>query len=367
MNASVLDRPLHATPTLEPTKTRLSFQDAVQAVADNSRLKAMLNGTEEPHNWHEAVNADLATGNNLLVHLAEDLTRITGQTVSIDAAHTLFSEVHKAVCADYPDVMSRITAIHTSFVAALRVMIWHVRSRITANRLRNSTERVERQISGRQTNVYHETKSSFFPMTEIVTRGDTAVVSFCQPTDHGEKLYDIKLASFAFICPDDFPRSIPGSAKKKLDILRTTHFNYHPKILDGVLIEKVEIQTTKKEFVYSYDPDPALVIHLGLFFPPFAVDYWDDKIVKAEPPSVPAVNGYALFYLALLMQLLHIPLWMACLNGPVAGLLLAVVGSCLLVLTFIGGFIRGCQYENAVIRRNEWFGNHLIGRHNLTL
>jgi hypothetical protein len=59
----------------------------------------------------------------------------------------------------------------------------------------------------------------------------------------------------------------------KLAVLEKTHFDYHPKVLTEVLVKKTEMATQEEHYLWQYDHDLALVIHLGLSYPPFAVNY----------------------------------------------------------------------------------------------
>lgn len=59
----------------------------------------------------------------------------------------------------------------------------------------------------------------------------------------------------------DYTGFLPRRARRKLDALARTHFDYRPVVVEGTLVEeRVE--------------DPALALRLGEGFPDLAVDYW---------------------------------------------------------------------------------------------
>lgn len=84
---------------------------------------------------------------------------------------------------------------------------------------------------------------------------------------------------------DDFTRHIPQRVKNKINVLKSTRFNYLPKILDGgpveyetlltrdLLVANANARAYKRRLTFEFDP--ALTIEL--LGDRYVIDYWTEE------------------------------------------------------------------------------------------
>lgn len=278
----------------EAVPGRMSFQDAAKAVLDNSRLKALSEGRGNANEWPQAIAADCAAMTDLYVKLAEDLTRITGVKATHLTSFTpsMFSE---ACAKPYPDTQARAAGLWDYLRKATEN--WH---RMTVHRIASESAVVNRRKPVGKRETRNATTELFarivYPLFPVEHKGDTATFLGLGAGVGGEKLYEVKLAGFSYADPDDHPMNMPASVQAKLAVLKSTHFNYHPKVLRGVQVAKKDVTLEESVRYRQYDPDPALVIHFGLEFKPFVAEFWEEPLSRNEstPANQPSLRDAAL-------------------------------------------------------------------------
>jgi len=372
--------PLHTPITLNEKPRRQSFQDAVEAVLADSKLKALLSsldqseGTEEgiTPEWHTALEADIAAADNLLTRLAEDLTKITGIKVVVGHTTAFWQKAHDAAKKGYTSPILRVRALYRAWVEGVNSLMARVSKAINDSKVKKH-ERIERSAGSE----WKVIECSVFPCVQVQIDNDACSFEFPLPTHHGEKLYKINLATFSFRPPDDYPMSIPDSAKRKLEVLKTTNFDFHPQILDGILVDKQAVLTTKREWV-RYTSDPALTIHFGLNYPHFVVDYWDHTPGQHEQP--PKVHNWLLACGFLAISYIFVLLWMLfslipyqeAPGGPGLPPWMPKLewNWWLFAITFplvISGIVALCWHNSERKQRSTFDSQHLVGRHSITI
>lgn len=268
---------------------RLSFQDAAAAVVANSRLKA-LQESGQPEEWPTALNEDCGAANALFQILAADLSKITGLPVTIRPFTV--TRLNDAISQHYPDTATRLKALAEEFAKVFAEDARRLINSIAGNAVLDGTYSHTVQSGRREIHVYNKT---VFPLTPVRHVGDTAIFFALGAGVGGEKLYEVTLATYAYVHPDDHVMKVPSSVQAKVAALRTTTLDYSPKILRGTQIAKKEV-ALHKEIVYErYDPDPALVINFGLDYPPHVVEFWEEPFHRnhSTPANPPAFAKYA--------------------------------------------------------------------------
>jgi hypothetical protein len=133
------------------------------------------------------------------------------------------------------------------------------------------------------------------------------VIKFDFVDEFGWISYGHELASFSLKSPDDFTRSVPKRVRRKLEILKTTHFDYSPKILDGALLYKEETLPVQR--------DPGLTLCVGEDRPLILCDFWSE-------PSAANLKGWTKHYSARFFSnflfVYSVPLLIAALAGRAA-------------------------------------------------
>ena len=112
-----------------------------------------------------------------------------------------------------------------------------------------------------------------FPMGQIsyfsAPGVSTFKAEFTLPlVDH--KCHQITMQDASFKHPDDFTRSIPPHAKRKLAALSQTNFDYQPMILDGELTRDHVVGKRQPFLLALQDPAIAIDIDGGKY----AIDHW---------------------------------------------------------------------------------------------
>lgn len=260
--------------------TRLSFMDSITELCLNCNLARLVN----PDHWPLAANDDIAAANTLFSHLAEDLTAITGVKCHPYEYDGIFDVV---AYHPYNSVEERVAALKAEFVKAVQDRVRFVLTMLRKNYIQDDQTRVLKKewSGGREYNVYAKT---IYPLTPVSFTKDIAGFKFPHGKGQNRKVYEFGLSTWALVDPGDHNMSIPIRTMQKLEVLKTTHFNYHPKILRGVLVRKAEVEMERREFVRVFNPDPALVVHLGWQMA-FVCDYWEDPAAKEDMPPEPFV------------------------------------------------------------------------------
>ena len=263
-------------PPAEAVDTRRSFMDAVTDLCQNCHLAQL----ENPAEWPDAANADIAAANTLFRFLAEDLTAITG----VKCHPPVFTDVlDTAGYQSYKTVEDRVAGLKAAFVQAVQDRVRQALKAMRENYIADDRSRVvKRERLGRsEYNVYAKT---IYPLTPVDFFQDVAMFKFPHGKGQERKVYEFGLSTWAMVAPDDHNMSIPIRTMQKLEVLKTTHFNYHPKVLRGVLVRKSEVEMNKREFFRTFNPDPALVVHLGWQMA-FVCDYWEDPAANEDIPA----------------------------------------------------------------------------------
>lgn len=341
-----------------PTPKRLSWQDACNALLRDSRLKALAEGEGEPTKWAEALNADVDAADTLLANLAEDLTRITGVTAKAPSMRGLLA---KQANAHYPSPLERVKTLwktfHYQFSSYQAGCINNIANRAIQTDKSNLIKS-ERKY-GVQTDTYGKT---FYPCYPVSHLGDTAEFKFVHSSRQAERLYRVRLATPSYVDPQDHTMAMPQRVHDKLEVLKTTHFDYAPKVLRGVQVGKDnEVMTEDVRSYYHYDPDPALVVHFGLQHRPHVVDFWEEpaknEVVPIGSDVWSFVGCIAVALLLAVLAVAGVSTWWTRDWHVVADL--ACTGGGLIAALFAVGFVMGGrEYLNP---------KNLIKRHQLEL
>jgi len=282
------------TTTLEPIRTTLAtqlpppteasrpkFHEAYWAVLNNSRLKRIIDGLEPATNWTNAINEDVANAHQFIRNFAADMSRITGRRMDIEGTQRLFSvKQPEHSCGSLKE---RLEKVHSEFESSFRSAVLGMKKNLKSIR--------EKEWG------FIKTKNHFLPISKIEitgtpSTGETllesggAVAGFTHlGVDHVVR--SIQFAEPCFKPVDDFTRSIPKHAQRKLKVLESTHYDYEPKILDGVLVsEKEEQRATPFQDWCEWMQDPALAIRIdgptqgsyrddtAAAFDRYAIDFW---------------------------------------------------------------------------------------------
>ena len=249
----------------EQKKTRRTFGEAIEKVLDESKLRKI--SLSEEGDWIEAFNYDINKAHQIVDKLAEDLTRITGKRVVRKSKLEL-----KTAYQTFRNNKDRVAAIWDEFKIKFPQWVKECVGKLKA---------IDQETYNHQTYAYT------FPLQVLpatVSEPKHDVIKFNFTDEFGWQAGEFALASFSLKSPDDFTRNIPKRAKKKLEILKTTHYDYNPKILDGALLYK-------REIVPPLARDPGLALNLGENYASLLCDFWSEPsqdtfknrlIVKAQ-------------------------------------------------------------------------------------
>jgi hypothetical protein len=243
--------------TVSVATQKLTFHEAVDQLLAESELKKI----DTTDGWARALNVDLARLGRILDNLAQDLSLISGRKVVCESKMEL-----KSLTGDFDSLEDRVRAVSKEFQDKVPDFVQTVLANLKSVEIKG--------FSGVEL-------AYTFPLEHIGKnniKGDSLRFHFTD--DVGHKAYNIRLAGFSFVCPDDFPKRVPDRVKQKLDLLPNTTYRYDPKILEGILIEKklVVLQTTRPigEF------DPGLVLSLGGDYGWILCDYWTEPVNEEE-------------------------------------------------------------------------------------
>lgn len=342
---------------------RKSFQDGVADLLASSRLKAIADGTAAPETWPLALNADCLAATTFFAKFADDLTRITGRTAHGVPFHV--GQFSPIAANPFPDTKTRAVALWERF----QVMFGR------------RADAAIRDIGGKAVKVLHDDvlsvtrtgrrevvryNRSVYPLFPVKHQGDLATFTALSTGAGGEKLYAVALATHRYVDPGDHVMRVPASVQAKLAVLRTTHFEYHPKVLTGTQVAKQEVVFEEERRYSQYDPDPALCIHFGLAYPPFVAEFWEEPLSANEPKPVvlPRMTPYLAWAGA--FSLIGAFLFVVAVRGLIDGyFVLPAVQTVFGALMFFLAWCRLSGYRTAVDAAWKTVGT--VPRHDLHL
>ena len=152
--------------------------------------------------------------------------------------------------------------------------------------------------------------------------------------DH--RIHELRMRDISYKCPDDFTRSIPAHAKRKLAVLQQTKFDYQPKILDGELTnDYVKISRRFVPILSEVVRDPAIAI--TICERKFAVDHW------YEPYQSDLQRAWTSFHTSPKWAYsVLFPLWMVAIYAlylATSNITLSLAGGVMVILSLLIGMI----------------------------
>lgn len=207
---------------------RPTFKEAYNAVLANSWLAKITREEYNPEIWVEAVNHDLREANFFIQRFLSDIFILTGVRFECEG------KIELNLSKSYSSLELRVKGLEYEFGCRFAQTVQQV---------------VEGVCSGE-----NKKYGRFLPIDHLKFIGDTC--SFGHLDVDG--LHKISLCNYCLRRVDDYPKKIPASAKKRLNLLSKTSMDYSPKILDGLKVHEQVIGKPRLHF--EINPDPALVI-----------------------------------------------------------------------------------------------------------
>lgn len=241
-------KPVRSTTTVEErTDTRDTFEEAVNKIGRHMK-ELVEQGSEDRNAFRDASRADRLEAEVFFKKFAEDLSLVCGRKCSVPPGMVEGLRWHDDD--------------HEWFVGKFKTIVREVVQRLKCHQI------VKINFLGFPFN---------FPASVVDWKEDQVAVFQAIAPENEKVVKEYKLAEASLKHPEDFTRSVPRAATKKLGLLQKTHFNYTPKILDGLLTEETTLNRRNAlTHIHHYLQDPALVMQAGEFGD-IAVHYWKEE------------------------------------------------------------------------------------------
>lgn len=293
---------------------RLSFEQAFQKVLDESQLQEIVDGKRELNQWGIALKNDLEAANKFLNTFCQDLSILTKRKHRVFELSGPFSIDISKIVTSSDNWNDRIVKIWDTFKWAFTERVKNCTGNLWLHRDTLSVDPRPRLI----------------PITKIVIENNSCSFSWM---DNLSTVTKRVVADVALICPDDFPKNIPDDVKETLSLLKTTTFDYSPKIMDGILVNEEQELRLKQ--------DPALILNIGKFGL-LMVEYWNEPWTEKSRDWLELWSTKAGVFMAILFTLLLSLSWIPSLGDSIilniVYIVLRVLAGFFLLVTF-GGFM----------------------------
>lgn len=272
MGLLTLTRARKQTEMEVPAGTRQTLEEAYNTFCTSCRLQQILDGDRPIDEWVEALQGDLADANRLLVWLTEDIQLMTQRRVGCSQV-----VISKKVKESFDGPQRRVQALKEE----------------VCNGLFYALDAMVCNIKDQRAGIFTDSVWYFSMSPVKMTPGRAEFTHL----GLDNRLYKVIFVDPALKCPDDFTRRIPKHAQHKLDLLKRTHFDYRPKVLDGLLVEEevlrhknwlaTKVRNTAwaiSDGIEEFMMDPAIAVSIGNkeFKLPnvtsnlFAIDFWKE-------------------------------------------------------------------------------------------